>query len=410
MAFVLPQAPPAGSHQLAAKGAVSLKVPAALVPLKPGAEAPGQAAPKSKFQALLDQLSQAVKAPDPAADKTKAKVKVEAAEKPKDPKKPEKADLKDPKETRSEAYEAAWALVHAPVPPKTEAPKAKPEADALQGALEKAKMPLRDRKTGLEVGVPAAVTAASVEVARAQAQQNAPRSERSEERQRVFVVDRRTDAKEKEKLKLPGAEAAAQQPVNAAVELPAQQTKVADPKAAAEVQVNFQSVSGKNREGFDLKPQSAPVSPRDALTFQQYLVEKGYGQLVDQARIVLKDQNAGEIRMTLYPESLGKVKVALDLSDNTLAGQIFVENQTVKEVFQSNLDGLMQAFREGGYSDLSLQVSVGNGNGGNQAREGASESGAQARGYGRHVSQTGPAEVRGDRIGSWTDRQINLTA
>jgi flagellar hook-length control protein FliK len=81
----------------------------------------------------------------------------------------------------------------------------------------------------------------------------------------------------------------------------------------------------------------------------------------------------------------------------------------VKDVFQANMDGLMQAFRDGGYSDLSLQVSVGNGNGGQNASQGQSQ-GAPARDYGRQVSSSAPAEVRADRYGSWTDRQINLTA
>jgi len=377
-----------------------------LVPLKPGPSGDHVAA-KPKLQNFLEQLAQAVKASsESGTEKTKGtKAKAEApVEKVKDPKKPEA------KETKAEAYEAVWAS-QMPLQAKLEATaKAKTDGDAVQGAQEKAKAPVRDRRTGTEGGVPAPVTAAAAEIARSQAQQNAPRNERSEDKQKVFVIDKRTEAKEKEKLKLPGAEAAAQQPVNAAAEVQAQTTKTADVKTGAEVQVTFQSVSGKGKEGFDLKPQNTPVSPRDALTFQQYLVDKGYGQLVDQARIVLKDQNAGEIRMTLYPESLGKVKVSLDLSDNTLAGQIFVENQTVKDVFQSNMDGLMQAFQEGGWDTMSLEVSVGNGNGGGQAGERQASAAFQARDYGRHVGETTPVEARSTRIGSWNDRQINLTA
>lgn len=407
MALALPQAAQAPPKA----GLANLKVPAAAVPLKLGDHQATH--PKTKFQTLLDQLAQAVKPQgEPAADGAKGKAKVKAleapAEKVKDAKKPEPKDGKDGK---TESYEAAMAsLVVAPGKPEALMKAKNADTEGLQGAFEKAKAPVKDKRAGLDGGVPAPVTAAAAEVARFQAQQNGPRTERSEEKQRVFVVDRRTDAKEKEKLKLPGAEAAAQQPVNAA-EFQAQQTKIADAKtAAAEVQVTFQSVAGKAKEGFDLKSQNTPVSPRDAATFQQYLVEKGYGQLVDQARIVLKDQNAGEIRMTLYPESLGKVKVSLDLSDNSLAGQIFVENQTVKDVFQKNMNGLMEAFREGGWDNMSLEVSVGNGNGGKPNGEQPSQTAGQARDYGRQVTQTGPLEGRTDRIGSWNDRQINLTA
>ena len=412
MALALPQLLQAGSHQSPPTkvGLANLKVPAALVPTKPGSVDPQATVPKTKFQALLDQLAQAAKGGAETAPATgdklkapKAKTAEPVVEKVKEPKKAEAKESKHP--------EVDGNLVAAlQVSPKTEAaPKAAAKVTDAETALaaDKAKTSVRDRRTGQEMGVPAPVTAAAAEVARAQAQQNAPRSERTEEKQMVFVVDRRTDTKEKEKLKLPGAEGSANQPVNAPVELQVP-TKPNDPKTtAAEVQVTFQSVSGKSKEGFDLKGQSAPVSPRDALSFQQYLVERGYGQLVDQARIVLKDQNAGEIRMTLYPESLGKVKVSLDLSDNSLAGQIYVENQTVKDVFQSNLEGLMEAFREGGWDNMSLEVSVGNGNGGKQSGERHAQAAPQARDYDRQVVS---APVEGRSLDTWNNRQINLTA
>ena len=108
--------------------------------------------------------------------------------------------------------------------------------------------------------------------------------------------------------------------------------------------------------------------------------------------------------------SVGKVKVALNLNDNSLAGQIYVENQTVKDVFQANLDGLLQSFRDGGFTNLSLQVSVGNGNGGGNAGQGQAQTAAQARDYGRQVAEVPVTEARAARIGSWNDRQINLTA
>jgi flagellar hook-length control protein FliK len=393
----------------------SLKVPAAAAPTKsagPHAEVPSV---KTKFQTFLDQAARVLPKKETTvpvaqheASKTAPKAKVpDHAEKPREAK---KAETKDPKDKTHET-DNVWAAVLHQQPkadplPKTPTPT--PAGDSLSAVSDKAKSPKDPRETkhpGAEA--PTANLATPVNAEAAKSQGPGPRTERTEDKQKVFVVDRRTD-KEKEKLKTPGAEAAAQQPVNASVEVQ-QSQKTSDPKASADIQVTFQAVAGKGGDGFDLKAQQTPVAPRDAATFQQYLVEKGYGQLVDQARIVLKDQNAGEIRMTLYPESLGKVKVALNLDDNSLAGQIYVENQTVKDVFQANMDGLMQAFRDGGYNDLSLQVSVGNGNGG-QNSSGNQGQAATARDYGRQVSSSSSAEVRADRYGSWTDRQINLTA
>jgi flagellar hook-length control protein FliK len=407
MAAVLPHAPPLP------KAVPQLKVPAAAVPTKsPGthAETPSL---KAKFQTLLDQAAKVLPKRETAVPVVQheapkaAKVKVpDHAEKPREAK---KADPKDSKDKAHEGADNVWAAVLHQQPKVDPLPKPVTPtqgADAVSAATDKAKSPkdLRDLKRPGSEGL-ATNLATPVNAEAAKSQGPAPRTERTEDKQKVFVVDRRTD-KEKEKLKTP--EAAAQQPVNASVEVQ-QSQKSSDPKASADIQVTYQAVAGKGSDGFDLKAQQTPVAPRDAASFQQYLVEKGYGQLVDQARIVLKDQNAGEIRMTLYPESLGKVKVALNLDDNSLAGQIYVENQTVKDVFQANMDGLMQAFRDGGYSDLSLQVSVGNGNGGQNASQNQGQA-ATARDYGRQVSSSAPVEVRADRYGSWTDRQINLTA
>jgi flagellar hook-length control protein FliK len=225
----------------------------------------------------------------------------------------------------------------------------------------------------------------------------------TDERPKVTVIDKRTETKEKEKEK---AKTEAIQAV------PASQTPLPAPEAAAksdavtgvaETKVVFHPTD--QGTPFDIKPQNTPVAPRDAATFQQFLIDKGYGQLVEQARITLKDNNAGEIRMTLHPESLGKVKVALNLSDGSLAGQIFVENQSVKDVFQSNMDGLMQAFRDGGWNNLNLQVSVG----GDQKRQNDAAP-EPAKNYGRQVSGVSPEAPETIRIGAWTDRQVNLTA
>ena len=231
------------------------------------------------------------------------------------------------------------------------------------------------------------------------------RAEKDAEKSKITVVDRRTD---KDKAKKAEAELVAtpQVPVTAEQSLTA--IKANEGKPVAEVQAVFQSVSGSPREQFETPAKNTPVSAKDAVAFQQYLVEKGYGQLVEQARIILKNDNQGEIRMTLYPETLGKIKVALNLSDSHLAGQIFVENQTVKEILQDNMGQLLQSFREGGFGDMNIQVSVGDGSGQKSAGENAS--GFHAAGYDRQVSTAGSDLRPAERISAWSDRQVNLTA
>jgi flagellar protein FlbC len=89
------------------------------------------------------------------------------------------------------------------------------------------------------------------------------------------------------------------------------------------------------------------------------LREKGNGAIVKNARIVLKDAHSGEIRLILKPEELGDVKIRLQMKDNLITGRIVVENNTVKEVFDHNLDDLLKAFQREGFETGNLDVFVG---------------------------------------------------
>jgi|GEM_PF-2105105 len=235
-------------------------------------------------------------------------------------------------------------------------------------------------------------------------------ADKSGHKPRVFIVDARTEKKDHLKQKADDGHAVLNVPVSAQAHSEILGKTGDGTNNNGPVPVTFQDPSDHSKQPFALTPQATQPTQRDAATFQQWLVDKGYGQMVDQARITLKDQNAGEIRMTLYPESLGKVKVSLNLTNSSLAGHIFVENQTVKDVFQANLNGLMQSFRDGGWNTMSLQVSVGNGNsGGGQTPSQGQGWNGQAKDYEQHlVVQSGvrPAEATG--LGF--DRRVNLTA
>ncbi|RKX91870.1 MAG: hypothetical protein DRP59_06785 [Spirochaetes bacterium] len=88
-------------------------------------------------------------------------------------------------------------------------------------------------------------------------------------------------------------------------------------------------------------------------------------KIVKQSSIILKDGDAGEIRLILKPESLGKVRIRLHMDENNLSGKIFVDNAAVKEIFEQNMFRLERAFSENGFSMGSLDVSVGDKGSGN---------------------------------------------
>ncbi len=98
------------------------------------------------------------------------------------------------------------------------------------------------------------------------------------------------------------------------------------------------------------------------------------GEIVQSARIVLRDGDSGTIRLRLRPESLGTVKIELNLADNNISGRIVVESDEAKSAFERNMGELSDAFRRGGFESASLQVSVGSGSGsGADPRGGAGE-------------------------------------
>jgi flagellar hook-length control protein FliK len=80
--------------------------------------------------------------------------------------------------------------------------------------------------------------------------------------------------------------------------------------------------------------------------------------LVKTGSIVLRNNNEGLIRLTLHPESLGNVKISLELSDDKrISGKIVVSSREAYEAFNENLDGLSKAFVDGGFESAGFDLS-----------------------------------------------------
>ena len=76
---------------------------------------------------------------------------------------------------------------------------------------------------------------------------------------------------------------------------------------------------------------------------------------------MLKNGDSGLIRLRLKPESLGDVKIELNLSDKNISGKIVVQSDEAKHAFERNMNDLADAFRQGGFDSARLEVSVGSG-------------------------------------------------
>jgi len=98
------------------------------------------------------------------------------------------------------------------------------------------------------------------------------------------------------------------------------------------------------------------------------LKEEVNSQIVKQAGIVVKANGSGEIKLVMRPEQLGKVRIQLSLNDNHIAGRIIVENNIVREIFESNLENLYKAFGSEGFENGGLEVTVEGGDAGDTGR------------------------------------------
>ncbi|GHV54923.1 hypothetical protein AGMMS49579_16480 [Spirochaetia bacterium] len=94
--------------------------------------------------------------------------------------------------------------------------------------------------------------------------------------------------------------------------------------------------------------------------------------IVRQASVVLKDGGEGTIKLSLRPESLGNVKIRLEMAENKITGHIIVETDEALRAFEREVSSLEQAFKESGFegADLEMSLASGNGGAGEQWREG----------------------------------------
>lgn len=79
---------------------------------------------------------------------------------------------------------------------------------------------------------------------------------------------------------------------------------------------------------------------------------------VQAGKIVLRDNNAGEIRLQLRPENLGAVKIKLELAEGKkINGTVTVSTKEAFEAFEENLDALAQEFKQNGFEAAEFNLS-----------------------------------------------------
>ena len=82
------------------------------------------------------------------------------------------------------------------------------------------------------------------------------------------------------------------------------------------------------------------------------------GDIVRHASMVLKNGGEGLIKLNLRPDSLGNVKIHLELTENKITGRIFVESEEALNAFRKEIASLEQAFKDSGFAEANLNLSL----------------------------------------------------
>jgi flagellar hook-length control protein FliK len=125
-----------------------------------------------------------------------------------------------------------------------------------------------------------------------------------------------------------------------------------------EIIVELRSVSG----GESSAQAETSWETRSSQAFEDILARELHqnlnGDIVRQASVVLKDGGEGTIKLSLRPESLGNVKIHLEMADNKITGHIIVESEEALRAFEKEAASLEQAFRDSGFDGANLDMSL----------------------------------------------------
>src|SRR6056297_1722037 len=121
------------------------------------------------------------------------------------------------------------------------------------------------------------------------------------------------------------------------------------------MQVNLRGDAGQSSSAASAKSIGSGVRNELMQQLQDHLNK----DIVKRSSILIRENGSGEIKLDLKPDNLGQVRIRITMENNNIAGKIFVENSNVKEAFDQNMQQLYRAFKEHGFENAALNVSVG---------------------------------------------------
>ena len=170
------------------------------------------------------------------------------------------------------------------------------------------------------------------------AQENLNKKPVSKSKLKISVEDLRS---------MPSAQA------DAAIHTTASESRV-ETDNSVDMVIDFSGKAQNASQGGELQnTQTGNEAQKTNQTFSAMLTQEirdAAADFVQAGKIVLRDNNAGEIRLHLRPENLGAVKINLELSEGKrVTGTVTVASKEAYEAFEKNLDNLAEEFKQNGF-------------------------------------------------------------
>ena len=126
-----------------------------------------------------------------------------------------------------------------------------------------------------------------------------------------------------------------------------------------------------NREGSESRTAETPLSgsakgdaasarskAHEAIRASADTFRQNLQQIIENARVVVKDRANGSFSIRLHPAELGRLTVQMGLYDGVIHGKFLVESTQARDLLLENLEQIHQQLRDAGIAVGDFQVSV----------------------------------------------------
>jgi len=123
---------------------------------------------------------------------------------------------------------------------------------------------------------------------------------------------------------------------------------------------NSQSNDSKGNSLFHemIKNENTQKQPQSLQNMKQSNFKNQMQQMIDNAKVYVKDSKNGTFTVKLYPKELGNVNVSLGLENGTLNGKFLVDTEGAKQLLMNNIEQFIQQLKDAGVDVGSFNVDV----------------------------------------------------